>query len=256
MLPLAAEPLMVKPRRNDFLIPLMLSLSDFCAIVGAFLLSYLIRFSDVFVQYFPADKGVPEIENYLLGGVIVAPLWMMIFNAKKVYHARRDIDLSAELSSIIKRVSYGMLIVMSLAFFYRTFSYSRLVILLIWLSSIPLIYIGRYFVFRYEKYLYRRGKELRNVILVGTNNVAQSIAVQLRERSVLGYNLIGFIGDDEDRIESTDVPRIGEVDDLPALIQEHKIETLIVCMTEEKHALLSRILDLLVGTNVQILLQF
>ncbi len=247
---------MVKPRRNDFLIPLMMTVADYLAIVASFYCSYLIRFNEPFVAYFPVTKGVPPAHEYLLGALIVAPLWMILFNSRKIYRARRDIDLSAEFSEIVKRVTMGMLIVMSLAFFYRTFSFSRLVFVLLWSTSIPLLFLGRYFVFRYEKYLYKRGRELRNVLLVGTNKVAQSIAVQLTQRPSLGFRLVGFISDDHERIESVEVTRMGAIEDLPRLIQEHKIETLIVCMTEERNSQFSQILDLLVGTSVQILLQF
>ena len=115
-------------RRNDVLIPFLIVTMDFCAVVGAFVASYYLRFLGPISDLIPVTKGYPPLEGYVLGGLIVAPVWILLFNAKRVYRARRSYDLTSEFFLIVRTAGFGMLVVMSLAFFYRDFSYSLLVL--------------------------------------------------------------------------------------------------------------------------------
>lgn len=246
---------MAKQRRNDFLIPLLAVVADFTAIVASFYLSYEFRFESFFTTWIPVTKGYPPVEAYLLGGLCIAPIWVFMFSRRKVYRTRREVDLSLEFFSIIRQVSFGMLIVLGLTFFYRAFSYSRIVFVFIWVIAIVLIFVGRALVLTYEKHLYKKGKELRNVLIVGTNHLAQDLALRITHRPVLGYRLAGYISPEDERIESVASTRFGSLEDLPAVVEEHRIETILVCLNAGENESLARLFNLLEGKSVQILLQ-
>ncbi|MBL0175242.1 MAG: undecaprenyl-phosphate glucose phosphotransferase [Ignavibacteria bacterium] len=246
---------MPSPRRNDVLIPFLMVAGDFIAIVGSFVLSYFVRFIGPVAALVPVTKGTPPLEAYIVGGLIVAPIWILIFNTRKIYRARRETDFSSEFLQIVRTVSFGMLVVMSLAFFYRDFSYSRLVFFVIWLLAICLVFAFRIAVLRYEKFLYARGRELRHVLLAGSNAVAQQVALLITQRPALGYRLTGYVTDEEERIESVTTQRLGRLADLAAVVDEHRIETVIVCLYAQQKEALNRIMDDLIGRNVQLLLQ-
>lgn len=246
---------MAKQRRNDFLIPLLAVLADFTAIIASFYLSFEIRFESVLTAWIPVTKGYPPLAAYLIGGLCIAPVWLFMFSRRKVYRARREVDLTLELFAIIRQVSFGMLIVLGLTFFYRAFSYSRIVFVFIWVLAIILIFVGRAIVLAYEKHLYKKGKELRNVLIVGTNQLAQSLALRIMQRPVLGYRLVGHISDGGDRIESVTTTRLGVLDDLPAIVTAQRVETILVCLPAGRTDELARLFALLEGRSVQILLQ-
>jgi exopolysaccharide biosynthesis polyprenyl glycosylphosphotransferase len=246
---------MAKPRRNDLLIPLLAVLADAAAIILSFYSSYLLRFESFITEIFPVTKGYPPLEAYLVGGLVIAPVWVLLFKRSRIYRARRDVDLSLEFFLIVRQVSFGMLLVLSLTFFYRAFSYSRLVFLFVWILAILFIFIGRILVHSYEKYLYRKGKELRNVLLVGTNRLAQDLAVRMAHHPTLGYRLQGFVTPHDERIETVSTPRLGELADIARIVEEHRIETIIVCMGPGDNDDLARLIALLEGRTVQILIQ-
>lgn len=229
--------------------------ADFLAIIGAFHLAFVLRFDSFLQAPFPVTKGYPPFEFYLMASFVIAPVWILIFNTRGVYRSRRQVDFSSEFFQIIRIISFGMLIVMSMAFFYREFEYSRLVFILIWFLAIAFVFIGRVLVLSYEKFLYRRGKELRNILLVGTNTIAHNIALWIQQQPAIGYHVVGYVSDDEDRLEGVDVKRLGEIVKLPALVKEHRIESIIVCMDEAQASLVHFITEALVGQSVQILLQ-
>ncbi|MBE0643682.1 MAG: undecaprenyl-phosphate glucose phosphotransferase [Bacteroidetes bacterium] len=246
---------MAKPRRNDLLIPLLAVISDVVAIVASFYLSYILRFESFVASWVPVTKGFPPLMAYLVGAVCIAPVWVFLFSRRKVYRTRRDVDLSLEFFHIIRQVSFGMLIVLGLTFFYRAFSYSRIVFVFIWVLAVVLIFIGRMLVLAYEKHLYRKGKELRNVLIVGTNHLAQDLALRITHQPVLGYRLVGYISEPDQRIESVVSQRLGTLEDLPAVAEEHRIETIIVCIAAEEKDKLATLFSLMEGKSVQILLQ-
>jgi len=179
----------------------------------------------------------------------------MMFHSLRIYRPRREIDFSSEFFQIARTVTFGMLIVLSLAFFYREFSYSRLVFLVIWVLAILFISVGRAVVLQSERILYRRGRELRNVLLVGVNAAAQSVAVRLQANSSAGYRLVGYASDEAERIDNVTVPRLCDYAGIGEAVAEYRIETVIVCLKYEEKDILIAITDALTGPNVQLLLQ-
>lgn len=246
---------MTKPRRNDLLIPLLAVLADVVAVVASFYFGFLLRFESPLTAWFPVTKGYPPLEAYLLGGLCVAPIWVFMFSRSKVYRTRREVDLSLEFFRIVRQVSFGMLIVLGLTFFYRAFSYSRLVFVLIWGIGVVLVFLGRVLVLAYEKHLYRKGRELRNVLIVGANHLAQDLALRITHQPVMGYRLVGYVSDEEERIESVATRRFGALDDLPEVVPRERIESILVCIPADESERLARLFALLEGRSVQILLQ-
>lgn len=164
---------MPRQRKNDILIPFLAVVADVLSVMLAFVCSYILRFDSPLVKLIPVTKGYPPMEAYVLGGTVVALIWVLMFQRQGVYRVRRDTDLSLELFRIVRQVSFGMLVVLSLTFFFRAFSYSRIVFAFIWVLAMLFMFVGRSAVLAYEKRLYRKGRELRNVLLLGSNAMAQ-----------------------------------------------------------------------------------
>jgi len=245
---------MAKSRRNDMLIPFLAVLSDAVAIFLSFYTSYILRFESFLVEFIPVTKGHPPLEAYMLACMFVAPVWLIMFNGGKVYRPRRDADLSNEFFSVVRQISIGMLIVFSIAFFYRSFSYSRIVFFFLWLTAILFIFMGRMLVFAYERRLYKSGRELRNLLIVGSSTAAQEIALRVSQHPATGYRLCGYLSREGERIESVSVPRLGWLSELPGIVDSERIETIIVCLPAGESPMLSDLLTALEGKSIQILI--
>lgn len=228
---------------------------DFTAIVCGFALSFALRFSEPILSIAEVTKGYPPFSAYMYGALAIAPMWIILFQRRKMYGARRQVDLSSELFDVIRVVTFGMLIVLSVTFFFREFSYSRIVFVFIWFVSIACIFLGRVVILEFERLLYHHGKERRNVLLIGANATAQHLASRIHHRPTLGYNLIGYCSDNDEFIESVATNRLGDVDAIPSLVIEHKIETLLICLPAQERDKLQQIIEGLEGKNIQILLQ-
>ncbi|MEI7907944.1 MAG: hypothetical protein WCI84_11370, partial [Bacteroidota bacterium] len=183
---------MNKPRRNDILIPFLTIFLDVVAFESAFLLSYWLRFYSPLTGYFEITLGVPPIRSYVTASCVFIPVFLLVFQSRKLYGSRRNIHLSDEFFALVRLITIGMMIMMSATFFYREVSFSRGVFILLWITSITMITAGRLLVIRFERWLYRRRKELKSVVIVGNNKTAEQIFFLFTHNLALGYEVLGY----------------------------------------------------------------
>lgn len=247
---------MAKPRRNDFLIPTLAVLFDALAIELSFLLSYWIRFDTSLLKFLAASESVPPLHAYVYGSWVVIPLWLLIFRSRDMYGARRNVSPADEFLDIVRVATLGMLVVMSMAFFYRAFSYSRIVFGLIWVTAILFVFVGRLALISIEKKLYGAGKELRNAVIVGSTGVAGKIFGELHNHPLLGYRIIGYLADSPPEPGSPllEAPCLGALDDVPARLETQEIELVLIAVNSQDQPRLYRMVRECEGMNVEFML--
>lgn len=244
---------MANSRRKDLLIPFLGVLIDTLAIESAFVASYFIRFDTTLLKFLPLNEDVPPLEAYIFSSFIVIPVWLLIFQSRKMYDARRTVALSDELFNIIKVITLGMLIVMSAAFFYREFSYSRVVFVLLWLTAIVFVFAGRTILQLIKKNRYRHGKDLRNVIIIGTSDTTKILISTLKQNPYLGFNLVGIVSD-EIINDFAGISHLGKLSDVSKIISNYDIDTALITLNYSEHPKLYKLVQDCEGMNVEFLM--
>jgi exopolysaccharide biosynthesis polyprenyl glycosylphosphotransferase len=183
-------------RSTDLLIPFLSVAGDVLAIEGAFLLAYVLRFHTPLVDFlgFPHDD-LPPLRSYVGGSLFAIIAWLLLFNARRMYGARRNVVLGEEFLNVARVISLGMLIVMSAGFLYRGFSYSRAVIFLVWAIAILLVTLSRGGILALERSSYRRGKNLQETVLIGSGNEAREVFARLHLHPSFGFQFAGYFAD-------------------------------------------------------------
>jgi len=74
------------------------------------------------------------------------------------------------------------------------------------------------------------------VLIVGTDATAQTIARQIRAQDDFGYEIVGFIDEDQSRVmvEVGDWRVVGTSDDIERVIERHSVDRLIVGMSDRR----------------------
>ncbi len=247
---------MPNPRRNDFLIPTLAVIFDSAAIELSFLFSYWLRFETTFLNFLPLTEDIPPLRAYIYGSFVIIPIWLMISNSQNMYGARRNVALTDEFFSIVKMVTIGMLVVMSAAFFYRAFSYSRVVFGVLWFSSIVTIFTSRFILLQIEKALYAKGRELRNAVIIGCNDTANQIFKSLHNHPLLGYRLIGYFSDTpcSHLLPLTEAKHLGTLTQAPDKLIEERIELALISLENGEHPQLYKLLQECEGVNIEFLM--
>ena len=107
-----------KPYSSDFLIPGLTLLSDILAIASAFLLAYWLRFYSPLAKVIPVVEGIPPISGYIILLLMVVPIWIIIFQTRKMYRARRVVFIFDEFFLIARLVTFGVIFSFGLVFFF------------------------------------------------------------------------------------------------------------------------------------------
>jgi len=245
-----------KSNTSDVFIPLITIISDIVAIEVSFLISYWLRFFSTLSNILPFDGSVPPIGGYLALSGMVIPVWLLIFQSRKMYRARRVVFIFDEFFIIARLVTFGIIFAFGLIFFYRIFPYSRLVFVLIWGISIFLITGGRYIVLKIEKTLYNRGKGLKNALIAGSNENAVTIYGNFSKHTYAGYHIAGYISEDGIKSESnyTGFSRLGSFAEILSIIKKHQIDTVLVSIPSNEHDKLYDLMKYCEGENVEFFL--
>ena len=243
-----------KSSKIEIILPLLTILVDAAAIFSAFLFSYWIRFKfPPFVKIFPITKGIPDFYGYAEFALMVIPIWLLVFQSRKLYRLKRCVFILDELFAIIKCISIGIIFAMSLVFILQgDFPYSRLVFFLIWVNSIVTITFGRYLTLKLEKNLYNRNIGVNIVAVLGTNEMAERIYNKFTTDKFAGYNVIGYFS--RENIKSNFLEGknyLGDYKLIPAKIKELGIEKILISLPSEEHDALYDLFKICEGINVE-----
>jgi exopolysaccharide biosynthesis polyprenyl glycosylphosphotransferase len=244
-------------QKIDFIIPLLNIISDSAAIFFSFVLAYYIRFHFVtFINLVPFQGEIPPISGYIMLVIFILPVWLIIFQSRKMFRPKRIVFIFDEFFLIIRLVTFGIIFSFGLIFFYREFPYSRVVLIIAWALSIIFITIGRYIILKYEKTLYNKGKGLKDTVIIGNNQTAYDVYEKLSRHKYAGFNIIGYVdekGNNQNNYMPSDL-RIGTYNDLIEIIPKKNIETVLVAIPSNEHDKLYELLKASEGENVEFLL--
>jgi exopolysaccharide biosynthesis polyprenyl glycosylphosphotransferase len=242
-------------KRKDFLIPMLTVISDAIAIEMSFLFSYWIRFYSSLTDYFPILYGLPPLKAYILSSLVIIPIWLWLFNSRRLYAPRRITHFSDEFFAIIRLVFLGMLIVLAGAFFYRTFSYSRLVFWLIGISAVIFISLGRFIMMKFEQKWYVKGNDLKRVIIIGSSVAANKVYNSLKSNRTVGYDVLGYCSiDGKPNDDMTGIPCLGSIPSVPELVRSNEIDLVLIAFNSGEQSNLQELVNECQGLHVEIMM--
>lgn len=169
---------------------LLTILFDIAAIAISFLAAYFLRFIYVIV---PLKGHAPHFFDYapVLFFVVVVYLWF--FRAYGLYESRHQMRRIEEIFKVVKAVSFAVIILMAMTFFYRTLTYSRVYLLILWFLSAIFVSLGRYLLIQWEYHRKRQHKDIARVLLVGANRNTRHIIQWARDNKHYGREIIGVL---------------------------------------------------------------
>lgn len=243
-------------RRGDILLPLLFVLSDGIAIEAAFLCSYALRFRTTLFSWLGFHEEIPPpFQSYLLTSLVVVAVWILLFQARQMYRTRRNVILTDDLLTIIRVVSFGMLLLMGAAFMYRQFSYSRSFVAILWGASIAFLFIGRTAINVGERALYRRGIHLQRAIILGTAQPAADVFQRLHRHASFGFDILGYFAAEAARNGEFGAAQwLGPLAKAPDFIRLHGVEKVFIAVPPEEKPALMDLVHSCEGVNVEFMM--
>ncbi len=203
--------------------------TDAIAITVSFMATYLFRFHTGVIPL----HGLPNPEDYSQALLVVVPIYLLFFRAYGLYSSRKRQRRIEEIFQTLKASTMSVIILMSLTFFYRGFSFSRVYLILLWIFSMLFVSLGRYLLISYE---YRRRihqKDIDRVLLVGANRNTRQIIEWAKTNIHYGKQIIGILSQDPASIGKhfEDIPVIGSITQSESFILESRPDEVILLET-------------------------
>jgi exopolysaccharide biosynthesis polyprenyl glycosylphosphotransferase len=153
-------------------------------------------------------------------------------------------------------ISLGMLIVMSIAFLYREYSYSRIVFGLLWVCSTGFVFAGRAAIRALERRTYSKGRELQRAIIVGNDDLADQVFSRLDRHVSFGIIFIGYFAERpaSEGLSLRNAMYLGLPSDVPAFVRSESVDLGILALRSSDHATLFDLVAECEGVNIEFMM--
>jgi len=227
----------VLKRHSEILVSLAFA-ADLLLVGAAWLLAYFVRFH----SGFEAPRGVPGVQPYLQPLVVILPLFAWLLRARGLYEARRTASLQGEVAAIWGATTVGVLLVTAASFFWRSFEYSRGVVLFFYAFTGVGLTLFRISLRAGLRSLRRHGHNLRHVLVLGAGRLAEEVIDRIHGRAELGLRVAGVVTDDRSHLHVRGAPVIAGYSELGAVLAARAVDQVIMALPQEDTGQLEKIL--------------
>jgi exopolysaccharide biosynthesis polyprenyl glycosylphosphotransferase len=234
---------------KSYNISLLFLLSDMLFLEIAFIVAYCIRFYSPMVDILRTVSIYPPITPYLLASLVIIPIWTMFFNSKGLYEQGRYSSILELFSPVIKSATLSMFVVLSVAFFYRDFSYSRAVFVNLYFTSIFFVLLGRKIILYYERRIQDKGLLQKNVLIIGSNEQSKKIYDSLKYVNNPHYNIVGYCAESD--IGDSNYEFLGSISQINSIILNKNISSIIAIVGQGSNINLAEIMKACEGCNIE-----
>ncbi len=206
---------------------------DLALVSASWFGAYWVRFHTGFA----AEQGIPPFAPYYGQALFaIIPLWWVLFRSHGLYESRRTGLFLQEAGAVLGATTLGLMILMTVSFFYRDFSYSRGVVGLFCIFSTTSILLSRASVRGVLRSVRRRGVNQRFVVVVGAGRLAEEVIERIHRHPETGLRVLAAFADGVVGQRSVAGVQIGGgFGDLkPFLRDADRIDELIIALSREE----------------------
>ena len=241
---------LVRQRRSggrESLVRRALLLADAGGLAAAFVAAKLL-----FGSVYP-DGGGESTASWVIAYALTLPAWYLLGNALGLYsrdQERPDHSTVDDVAGLSQLVAIGTWIILVLAAV--TGHSDPDVVELVAASALGLgfVAISR----ATARLVCRRLPAYRqNTVIVGSGAVAERIAAKVGQHPEFGMNVVGFVDQPWEGRRRTDSPPVlGPIDRLPAILEEHDIERVVIAFPTVRDERLFHVIQQLRHVAVQV----
>jgi len=212
------------------LIKFLQAMGDMVFITAALILAYYVRF---YAGIIPLTSGIPPVKYYYIALPVVLVVILLSMNYAGLYREARRLSGLDEFLNIVLSVSAGTVILIAATFFIRDFTYSRVVIVLMWAFSIIIVEAWRIIYRSIRINLSKREYIIQRIIVAGATDVSKMLVERLNRTPGMGYRIVGYVDNKLKKGKKIDgVPVLGKIKDLTKLIKKEKIDEIFVGLSD------------------------
>ncbi|MCB0834422.1 MAG: undecaprenyl-phosphate glucose phosphotransferase [Bacteroidetes bacterium] len=194
--------------------------TDFLALTIAFQLSisYIVQFK----QWRPMIAS----DNFLLLALLV--VWFFSSRNTALYDDFRTTNFSFEVVAVLKNTLIQTISCVCILFLMKDITLSRTFVLVYTTSSFFIVTFERFAFRKILIFMRRRGRNLRQIVIVGAGEVGKDFYDSIMLNPHFGYVLVGFLDDEQKTFLNGKY--LGTIDDLDQVLTENVVDDVIVAL--------------------------
>ncbi len=181
--------------------------------VVGFTFAWWLRFQSGFFKVLDYQP----FEKYYVPILIVATFWSIVYGALKLHTPALNLRWTRETSKMIWGAALAMIPTMALAFSYRGYFYSRLVMTLGIVFTFGLCFTHKVIAKSILKKMLLKRVGIARKLIIGCNSFAQKVVNEIRRDPLAAAGLVGMISVTGERC-TTDLPYLGDISELREII--------------------------------------
>ncbi len=169
--------------------------------------------------------------------VVYVAILLLTLAMNRMYRHKRVAQPLDELYIVLASVTLALLLAVAImSLIYKDqFNYQRKMLAYAWGLSVLMLTVGRVIVGSAQKAVQARGIGADRVLIVGTGEVGRMILQKIIQQPELGYRVVGFIGTNGNPRTVMGMPVLGRPADIPRVVDEHKVDEVIIALPEASH---------------------
>jgi exopolysaccharide biosynthesis polyprenyl glycosylphosphotransferase len=158
--------------------------------------------------------------------------WHFIFSLFRLYQSRRLSSVHQEAMDVTKATAAGATVLLVGAIVVHIRLVTPIFVIFFWAVSTFSTMTSRFLLRWVLKRLRLRGRNLRNVVIVGSNDRARAYARSIESRPELGFRVRGFadFAERSTRIESDGYALVANFDNFPEFLRRNVVDEVVVAL--------------------------
>jgi len=175
-----------------------------------------------------ADYWATPIDMFYLGWFVLA--YVLVARRYGLYSGSPIASGTHEIRLVVQGSLNAGLLLCGALYMFHGIAISRILVMLLVVTASCALCVRRV-VWRYSRYRqFEQGIELRNVVILGTNQLSYALSRQIRNNRRMGYRFIGFIAAPGaavvSEIETNQI--VGGVDKIRQLTRQHFVDEVVI----------------------------
>jgi exopolysaccharide biosynthesis polyprenyl glycosylphosphotransferase len=173
-----------------------------------------------------------SIENFILFLFLMFS-WKFVFSAFGIYLSKRLAGRGKESLDLLKATSVGTLIWWAFAAVFGMSIITAQFLFVFWVLSSGICVTSRLMLRQVLKWLRLRGRNLRFLLIVGTNERAVRFAERIESRPDLGYSLLGFVENHwkgNPVFQNSNYRIVTDFEGFVSYVRENVVDEVVVCL--------------------------
>lgn len=183
------------------------------------------------ISWFIADKAtyVGSLEDYFIHLPFYLLLWALMLRLVRVYDSFRVKDTFDVFLSLVEASFFCVAFLGSYLYLFRIKTVSPLFMLVVLLTTTALLYIEKYILILFFRYVRSKGYNYRVLLIVGTGKRAVQFIDHIRAHKEWGFKILGLIDKDKQKagLEINGIKIIGSFGDVPAILHRNVVDQIM-----------------------------